>query len=188
MFSLARTLFSPGSAEDRSSLFVWFIDTMVRSDSSGACASAVWLCAFADRPRSLLGRGAPEVSRFSCRLFLSVPGFSDYAGPTARSRLSRNSRVAFLQSGESRRPGFAFFEGSIARPTDAPVYASSDTSRCHLQDWGPRWSRCLLSCRTLSFPTTCRFIPAHREVTRLPDICSSIPEVPKTSWSQQMGP
>ena len=26
--------FSPGSAEDRSSLFVWFIDTMVRSDSS----------------------------------------------------------------------------------------------------------------------------------------------------------
>ena len=34
MFSLARTLFSPGSAEDRSSLFVWFIDTMVRSDSS----------------------------------------------------------------------------------------------------------------------------------------------------------
>ena len=26
MFSLARALFSPGSAEDRSSLFVWFID------------------------------------------------------------------------------------------------------------------------------------------------------------------
>ena len=36
MFSLARTLFSPGSAEDRSSLFVWFIDSMVRSDSSRA--------------------------------------------------------------------------------------------------------------------------------------------------------
>jgi hypothetical protein len=26
MFSLARALFSPGSAEDRSSLFAWFID------------------------------------------------------------------------------------------------------------------------------------------------------------------
>ena len=26
MFSLVRTLFSPGSAEDRSPLFVWFID------------------------------------------------------------------------------------------------------------------------------------------------------------------
>jgi hypothetical protein len=110
MFSLARALFSPGSAEDRSSLFVWFIDNMARSDSSEACASAVWLYAFADRPRSLSGRGAPEVSRFSCMLFLSVRGFFDYAGPAARSRLSRNSRVAFLQSGESRRPGFAFFE------------------------------------------------------------------------------
>jgi hypothetical protein len=105
MFSLARTLLSPVSAEDRSSLFVWFIDTMARSDSSRACASALWLGAFADRPRSRLGRGAPEVSRFSCMLFLSVPGFSDYAGP--------------------------------------------------------RWSRCLLPCRTLSFPATCRFIPAH---------------------------
>jgi hypothetical protein len=75
MFSLARALFSPGSAEDRSSLFVWFIDNMARSDSSEACASAVWLYAFADRPRSLSGRGAPEVSRFSCMLFLSVRGF-----------------------------------------------------------------------------------------------------------------
>ena len=96
MFSLARALFSPDSAEDRSSWFVWFIDTMARSDSSRACASAVWLCAFADRPRSLSGRGPPEVSRFSCMLFLSVRGFSDYAGPTARSRLSQNSRDAFL--------------------------------------------------------------------------------------------
>jgi LmbE family N-acetylglucosaminyl deacetylase len=48
-----------------------------------------------------------------------------------------------------------------ARPTDTPVYASSDISRWILQDGGPRWSRCLLPCRTLSFPATCRFIPAH---------------------------
>jgi hypothetical protein len=96
MFSLARALFSPVSAEDRSSLFVWFSDPMARSDSSGACASALRLCAFVDRPRSPLGRGASEVSRFSCMLFLSVRGVLDYAGPTVRSRLSRNSRVAFL--------------------------------------------------------------------------------------------
>ena len=95
MFSLARALFSPVSAEDRSSLFVWFSDPMARSGFSRACASAPWLCAFVDRPRSPLGRGAPEVSRFSCMLFLSVRGFLDYAGPTVRSRLSRNSRVAF---------------------------------------------------------------------------------------------
>jgi hypothetical protein len=108
MFSLVRALFSPASAEDRSSLFGWFIDTMAQSDSSRACVSALWLCAFADRPRSLAGRGAPEVSRFSCMLFLSVRGFSDYAGPADRSRLSRISRFAFLHQEESRRPDFRF--------------------------------------------------------------------------------
>ena len=116
MFSLARALFSPTSAEDRSSLFGWFIDTMARSDSSLACASAVWQWAFADRPHSFSGRGALEVSRFSCMLFLSVHRFSDYAGPTARSRLSRNNRVAFLQSGGSRRPVFPFFEAQSPSP------------------------------------------------------------------------
>src|SRR6266436_314560 len=95
MFSLARTLFSPGSAEDRSSLFVWFIDTMARSDSSRACASAVWLWAFADRPRSLAGRGAREVCRFSRMLFFGVRGLYDYAGQTASSLLCRNIRIAF---------------------------------------------------------------------------------------------
>src|SRR5271169_819597 len=29
---------------------------------------------------------------------------------------------------------FCVFRSSIARPTDTPVYASGDTSRCHLQD------------------------------------------------------
>ena len=47
MFSLARALLSADSAEDRSSLFVRFIDTRARSDSSGACASALPLWAFA---------------------------------------------------------------------------------------------------------------------------------------------
>ncbi len=56
---------------------------------------------------------------------------------------------------------FCVFRSSIARPADTPVYASSDISRCHPQDSGSRWSRCLLSCRTFSFLTTCRFIPAH---------------------------
>jgi len=93
MFSLARALFSPDSAEDRSSLFIQFIDSMARSDSSRACVSAVWLWAFADRPRSLAGRGAPEVSRFWCMLFLSVRGFLDYAGPTARSRYRETAVV-----------------------------------------------------------------------------------------------
>ena len=109
MFSLARALFSPASAEDRSSLFGWFIDSMARSDSSRACASAVWLLAFADRPRALAGRGAPEVSRFSCMLFLGVRGFLDYAGPTARSRFIANSCSAFLHQ---ERVGILIFRFS----------------------------------------------------------------------------
>src|SRR5208283_2064547 len=66
--------------------------------------------------------------------------FSACAGsPTTQDRLlardlSRNSRDAFLHSGESRRPGFAVLRSSIARPTDTPVYASSGISRRHLQD------------------------------------------------------
>ena len=134
MFSLARALFSPGSAEDRSSLFVWFIDTMARSDSSRACASAVWLCAFADRPRSLSGRGAPEVSRFSCMLFLSVRRFSDYAGFNRPLASNAAGHIAFLHTVRESASCSATFRSSIARPTDTPVYASGDTSRCHLQD------------------------------------------------------
>jgi hypothetical protein len=159
MFSLARTLFSPGSAEDRSSLFVWFIDSMVRSDSSRACVSALWLCTFADRPRSLSGRGAPEVSRFSCMLFLDVRGFSDYAGPAARSGLSRYSRVAFphqervgvlvLRFSKLNSPAHRYpclrFKRHLAMPP-ARLRAKMEALS--------------LSCRTLSFPTTCRFNPA----------------------------
>src|SRR5499433_4569486 len=114
MFSLVRTLFSPASAEDRSSLFGWFIDSMVRSDSSRACASALWLWAFADRPRSFAGRGAPEVSRFSCMLFLCVRGFFDYAGPSDRSRY-RGSAVG--PSSIRKRVGVLIFRFSkLNRP------------------------------------------------------------------------
>src|SRR5262245_30315673 len=89
MFSLAHALPSPASAEEHSSLFGWFIGSMAWSDSSRACMPALRLWALSGRPRSCFQRGAPEVSRFSCMLFLSVRGFLDYAGPTGHSRLSR---------------------------------------------------------------------------------------------------
>src|SRR6266436_8010541 len=76
------------------------------------------------------------------------------------TRDSRDSRVAFLLSEGSRHPVPSAFRSSIARPTDTSVYASSHTSRCGLQDSRPGWIRCFLSCRALSSPTTCRFIPA----------------------------
>jgi hypothetical protein len=42
----------------------------------------------------------------------------------------------------SRHPDPSAFRSSIARPTDTFVYASSDTSRCRLQDSRPGWIRC----------------------------------------------
>src|ERR1035441_10963913 len=104
MFSLARALPSPTSAEDCSSLFGWFIGTTARSDSSGACVLALWLWAFANRSRSWSDRDAPEVSRFSCMLFLSVRGFLDYAGPTDHSRPNAASHFAFLPLGTESAP------------------------------------------------------------------------------------
>jgi hypothetical protein len=109
MFSLARALPSPTSAEDCSSLFGWFIGTTARSDSS----RSVHVRHFGFGPsRTGLDPAwieAPEVSRFSCMLFLSVPGFSDYAGPTGHSRPNATGRVAFLV-GHRVAPQLGFFE------------------------------------------------------------------------------
>ena len=87
MFSLARTLPSPTSAGMTSPLFGWFIGTSARSDFSETCMPALWLPAFADRSRLESSRDAPEISRFSCMLFLGVPRFLDYAGPIGHSRM-----------------------------------------------------------------------------------------------------
>ncbi len=158
MFSLVRALPSPTSAADCSSLFGWFIGTTARSDSSAAYMSGVRLAAFADRPRSA-GPDAPEVSRFSCMQFLSVRGVFDYAGP-AGSRSTAAGRVAFLCCNRVRRPD-SVFRSSIPGPP-MPLSTLHRTPRDgRVQDSRPRWIRFLLSCRTLSFPTTCRFIPAH---------------------------
>ena len=78
-FSLVCALPSTASAAAEASLFGRFIGTTEQSDSSPACVSGLWLLAFPDRPA---GAGTKEVSRFSCMLFLDVPGLFDYAGPS----------------------------------------------------------------------------------------------------------
>jgi hypothetical protein len=45
--------------------------------------SGLWFFAFPDRSARA---DAKEVSRFSCMLFLDVPGVFDYAGPGVGSR------------------------------------------------------------------------------------------------------
>src|SRR6266568_487309 len=87
MFSSVCALPSPVSAEDRSSLFGWFTGTTAQSDFSCTFMSAVRFMAFADRSWSFV-QDVQEISRFSCMLFLSVPGFLDYAGPTSHSRIA----------------------------------------------------------------------------------------------------
>ena len=108
MFSLVRALPSPTSAGIDFPLFGWFIGTAAQSDFSGACAPALWLSAFASRSRSDSDRDAPEISRFSCMLFLSVPGFLDYAGPTDHLRSDATGRVAFPVGNRVQRPNQRF--------------------------------------------------------------------------------
>jgi hypothetical protein len=84
MLSLTSALPSTTSAEAGASLFGSFIGTTALCDSSAACLSGLWLSPSRTGPD--LTREAPEVSRFSCMQFLSVPGVSDYAGPPAGSR------------------------------------------------------------------------------------------------------
>ncbi len=80
MFSSVCALPSPASAKGCPSLFGWFTGTTAQSDFSRTFMSAVRFMAFADRSWSV-GQDGREISRFSCMLFLSVRGFSDYAGP-----------------------------------------------------------------------------------------------------------
>ena len=159
-FSLVHVLPSPLSADGCASLFEGFTGTITWSDSSKTCVKAVWQCAFASRSVPCWYPDISEVSRFSCRKFLDVREFSDYAELTEDSRLRPQSYSLPPKSSGVGTP-IAAFRSSITQPADAPVYASMVTSRCHRRTWGQDGSL-LLSCRTLAFPTSCRFIPAHR--------------------------
>src|SRR2546427_11785961 len=116
MFSLVCALPSPASAEACASLFDWFTGTTAQSDFSSTCMSAVWFMAFADRSCSF-EQDVREISRFSCMLFLSVRGFSDYAGPNSHSRNSVATVLPSSISEGSRHPDPSAFRSSIARPT-----------------------------------------------------------------------
>src|SRR5882724_10901039 len=89
---------------------------MARSDSSRACVPALWLWAFADRPRSLAG------ARRSRGLPVLVHVVSQRAR-VLRLRRTDCSLASIAKqpcclppSGESRRPNFAFFEAQ-SHPT-----------------------------------------------------------------------
>jgi hypothetical protein len=102
--------------------------------------------------------GASEVSRFSCMKLPDVSGVYDYAGPSRDSHC-RLCSCCLPPSQKRRRPD-CIFSKLNTQPACTPVYASPYTSRCPTQNSGPSGSL-LLSRRTLAFPASCRFIPAH---------------------------
>jgi hypothetical protein len=82
----------------------------------------------------------------------------DYAGPSRDSRF--RPRSCCLPPMQKRQRPDCIFSEFNTQPACTPVYASPFTSRCATQNSGPSGSL-LLSRRTLAFPASCRFIPAH---------------------------
>src|SRR6266481_3874439 len=100
-----------------------------------------------------------EISRFSCILFLSVPWFSDYAGPAGHSRSIATGRVAFPVGNKVQPPDFGF--SKLNRPAHwYPCLRFNQHLAMLAARLGAKMDSLLLSCRTLAFPTICRFIPA----------------------------
>src|SRR5271157_6145334 len=159
MFSLVGVLPSPFSAAPvgfARALFEGFIGTTTPSDSSPPFVPVLRLLSSpAGLPLSLAAND--EVSRFSCMQFLSVPGVYDYAGPATGSRLSARRGAAFPLCPRGRRPGCSS-RSSIPCPLIPQVHASAPASQPAPQNARPGGSL-LLSCRDLSSPTACRFIP-----------------------------
>src|SRR3981081_248179 len=87
-----------------------------------------------------------------------VSGVYDYAGPSRNLRC--RSHPYCLPPMQKRQRPDCIFSKLNTQPTCTPVYASPNTSRCATQNSGPSGSL-LLSRRTLAFPASCRFIPAH---------------------------
>jgi len=117
--------------------------------------------------------------------FLSVPGVCDYAG--SHPGLALSPRLV-RPSPSVHRVGIPIchFRSSIPSPLMPRAYASTAASRPPPQDWRSGGSL-LLSCRTLSFPTACRFIPALGQ----PDSTGSLlltPFLPATPKRQVLRP
>ena len=149
---------------------------MPQCDSSQTCTRAVWP---KPSPADLLpswAAGVSEVSRFSCMKFLGVLGFFDYAGLSRNSRY-RSSPCCLPRMLTASASGLYLFGAQSPTPTILHLrFAGSLTVAA--QDSRPSGSL-LLSCKTLSSPTSCRFSPhskslnganrRHKLVLRLDD-------------------
>jgi hypothetical protein len=72
--------------------------------------------------------------RFSCMLFLDVRGVFDHAASRSGSRCIACGGCCLPTYANRVGTRFVSFRGSIARPADAPIYASPYASRRTTQD------------------------------------------------------
>ena len=147
-------------------LFEPLIGTTPKSDSWPAC---LWVSRLSPFPTGLPPNGAADadqVSRFSCMMFLDVRGVSDCAGPLGDFVLLPPLVLSSLFVIRSTPWTFSFTAQYPARPS--PVYASPSALSRRCKTRGQDGSL-LLSCKTLAFSTSCRFIPAHNEANL--DLC-----------------
>ena len=134
--------------------------------------------------------------------FLNVPGVYDYVGSQLGLAIAPSPvwpSPCIHKAGIPDSP----FRSSIPCPPMPSAYASAAASRPPPQDSRSGGSL-LLSCRTLSFPTACRFIPAlgypamaphchgfgHGFLTRIPRIRATSSRLPRSTLatSNRSGP
>lgn len=156
VFSLANGLPSTPSAGDSSLLFGCFAGTMPLYDSSLPCTRDLPLIAFSLRPAALLA-GGRQVSRFSRRKFLCMPGVSDSAG-SPRAHVYRAPAVLLSGGPTPSASCITHFEALYpACRSPCPTLQARPHNRARMAR-GQSGSLLLL-CTTLSFATSCRFIP-----------------------------
>ena len=114
-------------------------------------------------------QGVLEISRFSCMLFYQRARVLRLRRTGQPLAYNAAAVLPSSNSEESRHPVLPAFRSSIARPTNAPVYASSDTSRCHPQDSRSGWIRYFLSCRGLALPYNMPVYPGALREAGVPE-------------------
>jgi hypothetical protein len=133
----------------------------------GGCASGLWFFTFRDCVPVPSGR--PQMSRFSCILFLGALGLFDSARPGigSRARASRRCGLPTVRTGSPR--GDRVTQLDIL-PTGTSAYDSPAASRRPAQGSKPGWSRCsflvgllhLLQYADLSRRSVTPFPPSFR--------------------------
>jgi hypothetical protein len=137
-FSLVHARPSSLSADGWPSLFEGFIGTIAWSDAAETGMEAVRHGTFASRSGVFVRSDISEVSRFSCRTCLDVPGVLADAGSERDSRW-RPPPCGLPPKSSGVGTPMAAFRRAIAQPADAPVHASAGASRRSPQDLGSGW-------------------------------------------------